>query len=176
MNYKNTILGTIAVVLFTSAISCFAPKVKDKRQPKLDPSIKTVNLSGEIGLDTITSIGVTNLGLKDLKIIIVSLSLEELENNETLMGYIDQADGYYLIKLRNGLTKDYYLTILSHELFHLNDMERGDLKLIYYGFLYKGLVYTFNTPYYDRKFEENAFNGEFELKYKILNKMTNPLP
>jgi len=171
---RNTILATLAVILGVTAFSCFAPKVKDKRQPKLDPSIKIVNLSGEIGLDTITSIGLSELGLKDLKIIIVSLSLEELENNETLMGYIDQADGYYLIKLRSDLYRDYYITILAHELIHLYDMEKGDLKLLYYGFLYKGLVYTFNTPYYDRKFEETAFDGEFELGIKIRYKTTNP--
>nr|DAI89632.1 MAG TPA: hypothetical protein [Caudoviricetes sp.] len=172
---KRTILGTIAVVLFTSAISCFAPKVKDKRVVKLDPSIKTVNLSGEIGLDTITSIGVSQLGLKDLKIVIVSLTEKEVKENETLLGYIEDYQTYYLIKLKSGLYKDYYLTILSHELQHLKDLNSGRLKQLYYGFWFDGVVYTWNYSYWDRKFEQRAFEGKFELEMKIRYKMMNPL-
>lgn len=167
---KRTIFLTAVVFSAIAVFSFyFAPtlNIADKKELKLDKTVKIINLSGEIGLDTITSIGLTNLGLKDIKIVIVNLTQEELENNETLMGYIDQVDNYYLIKIRNGLYRDYYITILAHELRHLYDMEKGDLKLLYYGFLYKDLVYTFNTPYYDRKFEEDAFNGEFELGMKI---------
>jgi len=176
MNYKNTILGTITVVLFTSAISCFAPKVKDKRQPKLDPSIKTVNLSGEIGLDTITSIGVSQLGLKDLKIVIVNLTEKEVEEDETLLGYIEDYQTYYLIKLKPGLYKDYYLTILAHELKHLSQIYSGRLKMLPFCIQFEGLWYTFNYPYWEREWEIEAFRSEFELEMKIRHKMMNPLP
>ena len=171
---KRTILGTIAVVLFTSAISFFGAKLKDKRTVKLDPTIKILNLTDEIGLDTITSIGVTELGLKDLKIVIVNLSADEVYEDETLLGYIEDRETYYLIKLKSNLYKDYYLTILSHELQHLKDLNSGRLKQLYYGFWFDGVVYTWNYSYWDRKFEQRAFEVEFELEMKIRYKMMNP--
>ena len=173
---KRKILGTIAVILVVAAFSCFAPKVKDKSQPKLDTSIKTVNLSGEIGLDTITSIGLSELGLKDLKIVIVSLTEKEVEEDETLLGYIDQANGYYLIRLKSGLYRDYYVTILAHELQHLLQLHQKRLKIHPSYIEFNRLWYTFSYPYWDRPWEIECFDKEFELKYKILHKMTNPLP
>lgn len=173
---KNTILATTAVILIISAFSCFAPETKLRQTVKPDKTVKILNLSGEIGLDTITSIGVTELGLEDLKIIIVTLTQKEIEEDETLLGYISQEDSYYLIRLKPGLYKDYYLEIISHELTHLNQYYTGRLKVLSYGIQYDNLTYSFEYPYWDRQWEIIAFQNEDFLKIAIQHKMNNPVP
>jgi|SRR6478736_643510 len=177
---KRVILGALAVVLFTSAFSIlarteylgFATK-EFKNKVVLDKSIKVLNFTAEKHLDTIVSIGVSELEIKNITVVITSLNEEELEE-EALMGYIENQETYYLIKLRPGLSRDYYLDICAHELIHLYQMENGYLKRLYYGFWYLGKVYTPYDFYWEREFEIEAFENELFLKLAILDKISNP--
>lgn len=169
---KRTILATTVVVLSIAVFSCFAGK-RIKNKLTLYPTIKVLNFTAEKYLDTIISIGVSELEIKNITVVIVSLNEEELQE-ETLMGYIEDQETYYLIKLRPGLSKEYYLEICAHELWHLFDMYNGDLKQLYYGLWYKGKVYTPYDFYWEREFEIFAFKNELFLKLAILNKISNP--
>lgn len=169
---KRTILGVLAVVLFTAVFSFLFDFNSFSRQFKPDKSIKILNFTAEKQLDTVINKGMQILGIKNITVVITELSPEEMEE-EVLMGYIDDYQTYFLVKLRPGLSEDYYLTILSHELWHLSQLHSGRLKKLYYGFLYDGVVYTWNSYYYERLFELDAFEQEESLKLQIIS---NPLP
>lgn len=164
---KQTILGVLAVVLSTSAFSIFAAK-KFKNKIEIGKTVRILNLTEEKSLNSVLQKGIQILGIKNVLVVVVNLTPEEMEE-ETLMGFIHDQETYYLVKLRPGLSENYYLDILSHELIHLYDMHSGRLKLLYYGFLYDNVVYTFNTFYWERPFEKRAFDYEEILKLLIIS-------
>lgn len=165
---KRVILGALAVVLFTSAFSIFCPKFSAKKEYKQDPTVRILNLTQEKSLDTVLQKGIEILGIKNILVVVVNLSLEETEE-ESLMGFIQDQETYYLVKIRPGLSEDYYLEILAHELIHLAQLHEKELKLLYYGFWYKGKVYTWNYFYWERSWEQEAFEYEEILKLLIIS-------
>lgn len=174
---KRTILGTIAVILGVAVFSVyFAPKKDLKRTIYLDKTVKILNFTEERDLDTITSVTATALKIHNVKIVLVSLSQEEIDETDYL-GYIQKWEDFYIIKIRPGLSKDLILEVISHEMIHCAENERGRLKTLYYGIEYDGLVYTPRYPYYLRPFELKAYKLEWPLKMYIkgiLYETTNP--
>lgn len=171
---KKVILATTVVVLSIAVFSVFATRSLSlsgakKFENKQDETVRILNFTEEKQLNEIISKGLKILKIKDISVVIINLSKEEMEDEETLMGYIHDQETYYLVKLRPGLSQDYYLEIICHELQHLQDMYSGRLKLLYYGFLYDDVVYTWNTWYLDRPFEQRAFENEAYLKLQIIN-------
>lgn len=177
MNYKNTTLGALTVILGVAVFSIyFSPKKEIKRTLKLDPTLKIINLTEERDLDTITSVTLTALKLKNVNVVLVSLSPEEIYETNYL-GYVQRWEDFYLIRIRPGLTKDLIIEIISHEMIHLYHNEKGRLKTLYYGIEFDGLVYTPRYPYYLKPFEIIAYKLEWPLKMyvkSILYKTTNP--
>ena len=62
------------------------------------------------------------------------------------------------------------LSILCHEMVHLKQYDKGELKLVKGGAMWKGQFYDKNTPYFDRPWEReaNAEMGKIEKKVKEL--------
>jgi len=176
MNYKNTILGTITVILGVAVFSLyFAPKKNLKRTVYLDKTVKILNYTNYSGLDTIINITAQILKIKNVKIVSVPLYVED---EEIYFAYIQEKEGYYLIRVNSKLSEDLLIESICHELTHLAQEQSGQLKRLYYGFWYNGVVYPFYWPYFDREFELRAFEMEFYLKYAVKDLLytTSPLP
>lgn len=62
------------------------------------------------------------------------------------------------------------LSILCHEMVHLKQYDKGELKLVKGGAMWKGQFYDKDTPYFDRPWEReaNAEMGKIEKKVKEL--------
>ena len=62
------------------------------------------------------------------------------------------------------------LSILCHEMVHLKQYDKGELKLVKGGAMWKGVFYDKDTPYFDRPWEKeaNAEMGKIEKKVKEL--------
>lgn len=168
---KRTIFLTTVVVSSIAVFSVyFAPKKDLKRTINLDHSITVINLTEEKDLDTITSVTATALKIHNITLVLVSLTQKEIDETDYL-GYIQKCGGYYLIRLRPGLSKDLIIETISHEMIHCYHNEKGRLKTLYYGIEYDGLVYTPNFYYWDRKYEIIAFKLEWPLKMYIKGKL-----
>lgn len=163
---KTTVLAISAIFLGILAVS-FSIDLPAKKEVNLDPSVRIINFTAEKELTTMVNKGIQILKIKDITVVITELSPEEM-SEETLMGYIDDQQTYFLVKLRPGLSQEYYLEIIAHEITHLKDLHSGRLKQLYYGFLYDDVVYTWNSAYYDRLFELEAFEQESTIKMQIM--------
>lgn len=62
------------------------------------------------------------------------------------------------------------LSILCHEMVHLKQYDKGELKLVKGGATWKGQFYDKDTPYFDRPWEKEANSemGKIEKKVKEL--------
>jgi len=165
---KNTILGTVAVVLITSAISFFAPDKKLKQKITLDKSIKVLNFTNNTKSDTTINIICQILKVKNVTIIVVPIVNED---EKQMLGYIQRRGDIYLMRIQDNLTDDLLLEVYVHELWHLMDYESGKLKKVSYGYQYGKFTYSYETPYFSRPFELIAFENEFRLKNEYYTKM-----
>lgn len=166
---KRVILGTTVVILLTAVFSVsFAPtdspEKRIKNKVKLDQTVKILNYTNYTDLDTIINITAQILKIKNVKIVCVPLNEEE---QEIYFAYIQEKDGYYLIRVNSKLSEDLLIESICHEEFHIFQQESGQLKRLYYGFWYNGVVYPFYWPYFDREFELRAYEMEFYLKYAV---------
>jgi len=171
---KTTIFLTTVVVSSIAVFSFyFAPNSADKKLKtvKLDQSIKVLNFTSEKDVNTIVNVTAQILELKNILIVCTYLPPEESH----LLGYISPEDGYYLIKIQPGLSEDMVLEVYVHELYHALQYESGRLTKLTYGFKYNEYTYVWNTDYWDRIFETEAFENEMRLKIEVSHKMNNPL-
>lgn len=173
MLMKNTILGTTVVILLTAVFSVsFAPtdspEKRIKNRVKLDQTVKILNYTNYTDLDTIINITAQILKIRNVKIVCVPLSEEE---QEIYFAYIQEKDGYYLIRVNSKLSEDLLIETIAHESIHLVDYELDILEALNYGFRYYDKIYTFNTRYFDRPFEIKAIENEFRIKYEIKSKL-----
>lgn len=172
----NTILGTTVVVLIIATFSIFfAPQKRIKNRIEFDQTVKTINLTKDTSLDTIINLTAQILRVKNVTVVCVPI--DDLEEAETYFAYIQGLEGYYLIKVHPNLSEDLLVESIVHECVHLSQSESGRLKRLEYGFWFEGKVYGFNTPYYLRPYEQEAYNLEFYLKYAVKDLLykDNPL-
>lgn len=77
----------------------------------------------------------------------------------------------YVLHIKDGAVSS---TILCHELIHLHQYDRGDLKANsdYTEIIWKGEKYNSSTPYNEREWEEEAFSMQNWLwrKFKQMKK------
>jgi len=90
-------------------------------------------------------------------------------NREGVLGYCDITEGHvrprsFLIELNTYLNKDAYITVLCHELLHLLQWVKGDLKLKSSKKYYKGECVE-DLDYWNQKHEIEAYKME-KILYK----------
>lgn len=158
---KNTILGTIAVVLIITAISFFAPKTIKQQKITLDKSIKVLNFTNNTKSDTTINIICQILKVKNVTIIVVPIVNED---EKQMLGYIQKKGDIYLMRIQDNLTDDLLLETFAHELVHLYQFESGELERLSYGLRYKEFTYSWSSDYWSRAYEKEAFASEFRLK------------
>ncbi len=167
---KQIILTVILIV----AILSFSPRKENKnREVKLDKSIRILNFSKFNYADTIVSIGVSTLKIKNVNVVIVPLTFKE-ELNPFLLGYIEYSDNYYTIKLSSYLSKDEAILVIAHELTHLHQFYYKRLLFTEDNIIFDGFYYNPYMDYSQRPWEREAFLLQDIVKANILKKL-NPL-
>ncbi len=167
MKYRNTILATTTVILIIAVFSIFAgKKIKNKDHPILNPTIKVINLTADRNIDTIVNLAAQLLRLNNITVVCVPIENED--EAATYYAYVQDMEGYYLMRIHSNLSEDLLIESIAHESVHIFQAESGRLKTLSYGYWFEGLTYTFNYPYYDRKFEQEAFQLETPLKFAII--------
>lgn len=174
---KRTILSVTVVVVSIAVFSFyfarpedlgFAGKTIKQQKITLDKSIKVLNFTNNTKSDTTINIICQILKVKNVTIIVVPIVNEE---EKQMLGYIQKRGDIYLMRIQDNLTDDLLLETFAHELVHLYQFESGDLERLSYGIRYKEFTYSWESKYWDRKFEKEAFENEFRLKNEYYTKM-----
>jgi hypothetical protein len=130
-------------------------------------------------LDTIVSVGMDELGIKDMEVLIqpmnerIKSKFEEGSDDIQLKAYVSQWLRGYVISVDVDLGRDAAIDIMSHELIHLVQYEDSSLivgegtEVIWRGARYDIL----HTPYNERPWERAAFRKQKELADKIRAKI-----
>lgn len=95
---------------------------------------------------------------------------------EGVLGYCDiNGETYrprsFLIEIQSGLKKEDYLIVLFHELWHLYQFVKGDLKVKASKSYYKGQCIE-GIPYEDLEHEKEAYSMESKLLHEYITSMT----
>lgn len=162
---KRTILAITVVVLSIAVFSVFAAKKFENKEYKQDETVRILNFTAYKNLDTIINASCQILKIKNVNIVIIPIT--DQEEKEIYFAYVQKRGGYYLIKVHPDLNEDLLIETIVHECVHIFQTESGALERLYYGIRYYDKVYLWNTPYYDRIFEEEAYQAEFYLKMEI---------
>lgn len=95
----------------------------------------------------------------------LSLSLEFTDD------FPEEVDGYHLfvykneheIEIRSDLDKEDLITAIFHEMVHVKQFERRELKSVRGGHIWKNQFFPFCTPYLDRPWETEAYMLQEEM-------------
>jgi hypothetical protein len=121
-------------------------------------------------LDTIVHVGLSKLGIKNTYVIIYPITedIKQLFSNDLkLEAHIRGFNGQYIIWI-DKLSRQENITVLSHELIHLNQYQTKKLIYIDDTVIWNGeRVDLTNIPYQDRPWEKEAFDKEFGLEREI---------
>lgn len=138
---------------------------------ELDTNNVIINTLSKNYLDTIVNIGLKELEIKNIKVVLLSLSYNEkskLSNELELMAYIKEHEGIYYILIDENLDRGKMIEILSHELIHLKQYKSGRLTLINNQPTWENVVYSLDYfPYDKRPWEIEAFKEGQTLNQKL---------
>jgi hypothetical protein len=172
MKIKNIVIGIIVVLLIGFAIY-FLSNQKQQTFKKVTLSRNNIirNSTSKSYLDTLVSQGLDVLGLKGEYVMIRTMnpSLKgSLGADNELRAYIIGERNQYIIYI-DDLGREESLTILSHELIHLQQYSSGRLIRMEDRFMmFDGEVYNVdNIEYKNRPWENEAFKKETGLKIKL---------
>jgi hypothetical protein len=172
MKGKNIVIGIIVVLLIGFVIYKLSNQ-KQQTFKKVTLSRNNIisNKTSKSYLDTLVSQGLDVLGLKGEYVMIRTMdpSLKGTLGADTeLRAYIIGERNQYIIYI-GDLNRQESLTILSHELIHLQQYTSGRLIRMEDRFMmFDGEVYNVdNIEYKNRPWEIEAFNKETGLKIKL---------
>ena len=171
---KKTILIIGAVI--TLILLFFLFKSLNKETPfariQLSPSNIVFNQTEHSYMDTIVSVGLDKLELKDMVVIIRPLSadiLDMLKSKEPtldLKAFIVGKDEQYIIYIVD-LSRTASIEVLSHELIHLKQTETKQLIKGTTSVFWEGKEYIPALSYDDRPWEKDAFDKQYNLTNDI---------
>ena len=173
MKRKNIVIGILVVLLIgliVYLISTQKQQISFKKVTLSNNNIIT-NRTSKSYLDTLVSTGLDVLGLKGEFVMIKTLdpSLKgSLGTDSELKACIIGQNNQYIIYV-DDLSRHESLTILSHELIHLEQYSSGRLiRMEDHFIMFNGEVFNVdNVPYKDRPWEIDAFNKEKGLRTKL---------
>jgi hypothetical protein len=174
MNKKNIVIGLVVLIVIGFAIYLLSNQ-KQQTFKKVTLSRNNIisNKTSKSYLDTLVSQGLDVLGLKGEYVMIRTMdpSLKGALGADTeLRAYIIGERNQYIIYI-GDLDRQESLTILSHELIHLQQYTSGRLIRMEDRFMmFDGEVYNVdNIEYKNRPWENEAFKKETDLKLKLEN-------
>lgn len=101
------------------------------------------------------------LNINDIELIIITNDkmLNKFDSSDIEMQALLQCDfekHQYRLTLHSKISQSMLSTIVCHELIHLKQYEKGELKAVKGGMMWKGTFYKKDTPYFDRPWEIEA--------------------
>jgi len=159
-------LTTMAILLLWFFASC---EKEGYNKVPLDPNIKITNLTNKPYIDTLTNIGLQELKQSNVFIIIKPLVITSVEDLD-LRGYIEGEGNTFTIYVEDNVRSEYPL-LISHEIIHLVQNTSGRLIIFKEGVLFDNVLYSHNTPYVYRPWEQEAFYLDDFLEARIMKKL-----
>jgi hypothetical protein len=172
MKRKNIVIGILVIILIGFLIYLISnQKEQTFKRVTLSHNNIITNKTSKPYLDTLVSEGLDVLGLKGEYVMIKDMnpSLKGSLGPETeLRAFIIGERNQYIIYV-DDLNREESLTILSHELIHLQQYSSGRLiRMEDHFIMFDGDAYNVNEiPYKKRPWEIEAFNKETDLKIKV---------
>lgn len=112
------------------------------------------------------------LGIKDIELTVVTndnqvskFDTKDFELRAMLLG--TPSIKKYTLLLRSNIGAAEVLSIVCHEMVHLNQMHNGWLSLVGYDFIWKNKFYPGSTPYFDRPWEKEAVKEQTDIEKKV---------
>ena len=139
---------------------------------RLSPSNIIFNQTSNSYMDTIVSVGLSELEIKDAVVVIRPITadiLDMLKSKEPALdikAFIIGREDNYIIYITD-LNRTTAIEVLSHELIHLKQTETGRLLKGTKSVKWEGKEYSPELPYEDRPWEKDAFDMQGQLESKI---------
>lgn len=176
MKKKWIIIITIIILLIISYLIINKYSKKSVNTFDFPKTINVNNYTDNIRADTISMIIINKIMEYDT----INLDIYNFKNdinsgNYLIIGFIQKINNphSYQIFLKNKMNENELIQILSHELIHLDQMEKGDLIQIignYEYVIYKNDTIFFNKiPYKERQYEIDAYSKEKKIKKQLKN-------
>lgn len=112
------------------------------------------------------------LGIKDIELTVVTNDVQikifdtpDFELQAMLTGNPQWKK--YTLFLRSNIGAANVLSIVCHEMWHLAQMNKGDLAIINKNFKWRGQIYPGSTPYFDRPWEKEAIKEQYEIEKRV---------
>ena len=166
INKKTLIIGGVIVTLI---LLFFLFKSLNKETPfsriKLSPSNIIFNRTTNSYMDTIVSVGLSELDIKDAVVLIRPITpdiLDMLRSKEPTLdikAFIVGKEENYIIYITD-LNRTTAIEVLSHELIHLQQTETGKLIKGTNSVKWEGIEYSPELPYEERPWEKEAFDKQ----------------
>ena len=173
MKRKNIVIGILVLLLIGLIVYLISTQKQQKSYNSVILSHNNIitNKTSKSYLDTLVSQGLDVLGLKGEYVMIRTMnpSLKgSLGTDTELRAYIIGERNQYIIYV-DDLNREESLTILSHELIHLQQYSSGRLIRMEDRFMmFDGEVFNVdNVPYKERPWEIEAFKKEKDLRTKL---------
>ncbi len=166
----------VAIVLLIAVaviITIIVNKQREKRVNHFEFPVTMIakNYTTEKRADTMAMIILNKIFKYDTVTLNIYYAPKHLNNSEyELVGFIQKnpyEEHSYNIFLKNGTLPVSIKTFLSHELVHLQQMEKGDLVQLslYEKIIYKNdTIYYSEVPYDKRPYEIDAFSKENKIR------------
>jgi len=124
--------------------------------------------------DTIISIGLDEMNLRDIRVVVLELSdNHKSQFNGDLKAHIRYHEDVYYLFI-GEYNRENSIDILSHEIIHISQYYSGKLNYENNVIKWDDRVYQLNDiQYEDRPWEIEAFSQEKELSNKIENRLYN---
>jgi predicted metallopeptidase len=169
MKYINKKTLIIGGVILTLVLLFFLFKSLNKETPfsriQLNPSNIIFNSTSNSYMDTIVSVGLNELKIKDVVVVIRPITpdiLDMLKSKEPsldIKAFIIGREDNYVIYVVN-LSRTTAIEVLSHELIHLQQTETGKLVKGTKSVKWEGIEYSPELPYEERPWEREAFDKQ----------------
>lgn len=172
-NLSKILIGVIILVLIILGIYFLSKQEEPsfKKVPLTNETNLVINQTGIEYYDTIIHVGLEQMGLNNITLTVAPLSESAKQNfaaeGGDLAAHLRESDGlYYLFISENSKTQS--ITIIAHELIHLNQYHTGELVYKNNLLTWQGKEYNLQEISYNlRPWEDDAFQKETELVRKI---------
>jgi hypothetical protein len=173
MKRKNIVIGILVVLVIGLLVYLISNQSQETSFKKVTLSNNNIitNKTSKSYLDTLVSEGLDVLGLKSEFVTIKTMNPSfkgSLGSDNELRAFIIGQNNQYIIYV-DDLSRHESLTVLSHELIHLEQYSSGRLiRMEQHFIMFNGEVFNVdNVPYKERPWEIEAFNKEKDLRTKL---------
>jgi len=124
-------------------------------------------------LDTIVSVGLDLLDIKGVSVLIQDMDTMVQIGEYDVAAYIIGKNKQYIIKTNPNLSRDMAITVMSHEIIHLLQIEKLQLVKIGNYIMWMNTIYknANDIPYGEREWERDAFTYGRLLEREVRKKL-----